>query len=86
MNKNIYENLTNEQLLKKRDLLKGVTIGLGIVALTAIVIISYLIFSNGIKNVPFATLIPVFALPVTFTPVMVSLGQINKEVKSRNLK
>lgn len=36
MKKNIYEELTNEKLLKKRDLFKGVSIGFGVIFLLVI--------------------------------------------------
>ena len=85
MKKNIYEELTNEELLKKRDLFKGVSIGFGVVFILAIAIIIYLFTTQGIKNVSIATLIPVFILPVTFFPLLINLSLLNKEIKSRNL-
>lgn len=85
MKKNIYEELTNEKLLKKRDLLKGVSIGFGVIFLLAIAAIIYIFSVKGIKNVSIATLIPVFTLPVVFMPILINLSLLNKEIKSRNL-
>lgn len=85
MKKNIYEELTNENLIKKRNLLKGVSIGFGIVFILAIAILVYLFATQGFNGVPIVTLVPVFTLPVTFTPLLINWGLLDKEIKSRNL-
>jgi len=85
MKKNIYEELTNEELLKKRALFKGVSIGFGVIYLLAIAIVIYLFTSKGFKNMSIATLIPIFILPITFFPLLINLSLLNKEIKSRNL-
>jgi hypothetical protein len=85
MKKNIYEELTNEKLLKKRGLLKGASIGLGIVFVLATTILIYLLTAKGFNNVPIATLIPVFTMSITFVPLLINLSLMNKEIKSRNL-
>lgn len=66
MKKNIYEELTKEELIKKRDLFKSVSIAFGVIFMLAIAVIIYLFTSKGFKNVSIATLIPVFIIPVTF--------------------
>ena len=83
MKKNVYQELTNEKLLKKRDLLKGISIGFGIIFLLSIAIFIYLFLTKG--SILFATLVPFFAMPVTFVPLMMNLDLMNKEIKSRNL-
>lgn len=85
MKKNSYEKLTNEKLIKKRDTLKSVLIGFGIFLLLAMAVLIYLLAAKGFKNVPVATLIPLFSLPVTFVPLLINLSLLNKEMKSRNL-
>lgn len=84
VNKNFSE-LTDEKLIKRRDLLKGFLIGIGIVWLLLIVFFVY-IFLSGTAKVQIAMLIPLFALPATLTPVFISLGLLNKEIASRGLK
>jgi hypothetical protein len=86
MKKNTYSEWSNEKLLKSRNSLKGASIGLGIVALIAIIILFYLFFSEGLKQKSFAVLLPVFLMPITFLPVFISFSQMDKEIKSRNLK
>jgi len=85
MKKNTYEELSNEKLLKKRDLFKGVLIGFGVIFLLAIGIIVYILSVKGLKNVSIATLVPIFTLPIIFMPILINLSLLNKEIKSRNL-
>jgi cation transporter-like permease len=85
MKKETLADLTNEKLLKRRDLFKGVVIGFGIIFIIMIAFLIYLFAAKGSKNVPIATLIPIFSLPVTMTPVFITLASLNKEVKARNL-
>lgn len=85
MKKNIYEELTDEQLLKKKSLLKGASIGFGIVFLSAIIILVYLWSEQKLKNNSIGSFIPVFVLPITFVPLLINFKLINQEIKSRNL-
>lgn len=83
--KNIYEELTDKQLLKKKNLLKGASIGLGFVFLLAIIILVYLWSEHKLKNNSIGSFIPVFVLPITFVPLLINFKLINQEIKSRNL-
>ena len=85
MKKNTYEELSNEKLLKKRDLFKGVSIGFGVIFLLAIGIIVYILSVKGLENVSITTLVPIFTLPIIFMPILINLSLLNKEIKSRNL-
>lgn len=84
MKQNKLSELTIDQLVKKRDLLKGVSIGIGILYIVVLAIIIYLFVTKGLKNVSYAALIPVFALPVTLTPVLGNMSLLEKEIKSRH--
>ncbi len=85
MEKKGYQNLSDEDLLKKRKTIKSAVIGLGIADLLATIIIVYLFASADPESRKITTLLPLFILPITFMPLIVSLSQINTEVKSRNL-
>ncbi len=84
MKRNIYEELTNEELLKKKDLIKGIAIGFGIILILVIAIVIYLFATNRFKNASIAILIPVLTLPITFIPLLINLSLLNKEIKTRN--
>lgn len=85
MKKNIHEELTNDELIKKRALLKGVSIGFGIIFAAAITVLIYILVEKGFKNVSVATIIPLFSLPIVFMPLLINLSLLNQEIKSRNL-
>jgi membrane-bound acyltransferase YfiQ involved in biofilm formation len=85
MKKNIYEELPNEKLIQKRDLLKGVLIGISIVIVLSVSILGYVFFNEGLKKVSMVTFLPIFMLPITFGPLLINLGLLNKEIKARNL-
>jgi hypothetical protein len=85
MKKNTYEELTNEKLIKKRDLFKGGSIGFAVIFILAIAIVVYIFNVKGFKSGSIATFIPIFTLPITFVPILINLSLLNKEIKSRNL-
>lgn len=85
MKKNIYESLTNEELIKKRNTFKGVSIGFGIVFLLGIIAFIALLVIKGAKGFPFVAFTPFIVMPVTMLPLLINLSLVNKEIKSRNL-
>ena len=85
MNKNIYEQLSNEELIRKRNTLKGVSIGFGIIFIIGIIAFIALLTLKGAKEFPFAAFVPFILMPVTLTPLLINLGLANKEIKARNL-
>ncbi len=84
MKKDVFEHLSTAQLIKRRDLLKGVSIGLGIVVITAFGVLLYIFMINGFEDMPSTSTIPAFMLPVFFLPMLVHLGKLNTEIKRRN--
>ncbi len=86
MKQNKLSELSDEKLLKKRDLLKGITIGFSIVVILILFFFIYIFLTKGFDNIPVASIVPVIALPTTFLPLLIILKQLNKEIKSRNLK
>lgn len=85
MKKNIYEALSNEELIKKRNTLKGVSIGFGVIFALGIVAFISLLIIKGAKGFPFVAFTPFIVMPVTMTPLLINLNMANKEIKSRNL-
>jgi len=86
MHQNKLSQLSLEKLIKRRDLLKGISIGLGIVFILGISLIIYIVTNDDFKRIPFAAFIPIFALPATSAPLLANLSSLNKEIKSRNIK
>ncbi|WP_250252572.1 hypothetical protein [Chryseobacterium sp. Marseille-Q3244] len=85
MKKNIYEQLSDEELLKKRNTFKGVSIGFGIVFILGIIAFITILAIKGAKGFPFAAFTPFIVMPVTMAPLLINLNLVNKEIKSRNL-
>lgn len=85
MKNNNLSELSNEKLIKRRDLFKGFLIGIGIVWLLMIAFVVYIYTTKDTSNLPFIVFLPIFILPVTLTPLFINVGLLNKEVKSRKL-
>ncbi len=81
-----YKELSNEKLLKRRNSLKAALFGLGLVAFIAISISTYFFISYGFKDINIIAFLPLFILPITFLPMLIILGQTDKEIKARNIK
>ena len=84
--KNDLAELSDEKLIKRRDMLKGVLIGMYAVCIVLIFLLLYIFFNKGFSSISIATFIPVFMLPVITLPLLFQVNTLNKEVKSRNLK
>ncbi|MXN89795.1 hypothetical protein GR160_01010 [Flavobacterium sp. Sd200] len=79
MKNNSFTELSTEKLIKKRDLLKGIVIGIAIVwiAMFGLALYFYINKSSAIL------FISVAALPVTLLPVYNYITALNKEIKHR---
>lgn len=78
-----YKKLSNEELLKKRNMLKSSLIGIGIVWVILILVFIGIIISQGFGKIPFASMIPIFTLPIVLLPFGIIINQLNEELKSR---
>jgi len=85
MKKNTLAEISNEELLKKRDLFRGVSIGFAIIYLFMLSFILYLVLTRGFKNVSLVVLTPIFFLPATVMPLLIYFSMLKKEMKSRQL-
>lgn len=85
MKKNIYSDLTDEQLLKKRNFFKGISIGFALIFILVISILLYIYATKGFKSSGIVTLLPIFMLPITLMPLLINFSLINKEIKSRKI-
>lgn len=74
--------LSLEELQKKKKTLQGAAIGLGIVMLVACITLVYL----AITSKKTSLLAVVIGCSITFLPCLISLGQINSELKTRTDK
>jgi len=70
-----------ESLIKQRNLLKGVAIGFGLVLIIAFALILFVAIKK--KNFGLIAVLP--ASMITLIPILVRFGQINTEIKSRQV-
>ena len=84
--KNDLSELSDEKLLKRRDLLKGVLIGMYAVCIVLIALLLWIFFYKEYSEVSIATFIPAMMLPVITLPLLFQVNTLNKEIKSRDLK
>jgi hypothetical protein len=75
------EEATKEALIKRKDLLKGVMIGLGVVYIIALGILIYIASTKGFKKV-FTAFIPLFSLPITLIPLMMNYKALKKRINA----
>ena len=85
-NKNNLSELSDEKLIKRRDLFKGILIGMYVVCVILIILLVFIFFNKGFSAISIASFIPVFMLPVITMPLYFQVTLLEKEVKARNLK
>ncbi|UKT64921.1 hypothetical protein [Pedobacter mucosus] len=79
--KNNLSEQSLEYLIKQRNLLKGAAIGLIIVLILAFIIILFV----AIKKKTYGLIAVLPASMIAFLPILIRLGQINAEIKSRQI-
>ena len=83
MKKNTFSELTNEELIAKKNFTKNVLLGFIIIYF---VIVAVLLFLNkNFGELSIALFVPVFVIPATLMPLFISYRMLKAELKSRNL-
>jgi hypothetical protein len=85
MKKNTLAEISNDELLKKRDLIKVVAIAISIIYSFIIAFVVYYFVTKGFKNHSTLVLTPFFICALPLGLLFIHLGLINKEIKSRHL-
>ncbi len=84
MKKSTYAALTNDELLKKMNLMKQVLLSFIIIYFIIIVIVLFLFFYKDFKA-SIGLMVPIFVIPATLTPLYASYNMLKQEYKSRKL-
>ena len=82
MKKNALKEMNDSDLLKRKNTIKGVLIGFGILFIMAIGTMMSLYANKPFNPV---LLLPCFVIPLTQLPVFVIYSSIKTEIKSRNI-
>lgn len=85
MKNNALAELSTEKLIKRRDLFKGFLIGIGLVWLFMVAFVIYIFATKDTSQFSFVVFLPIFILPVTLSPLLINVGLMNREIKSRKL-
>ena len=82
MKKNTLQEMNDVDLLKRKNTIKGVLIGFGILFIIAIGTMMSLYAAKPFNPVLF---VPCLVIPFTLLPVVVIYNSIKTEIKSRNI-
>jgi hypothetical protein len=85
MKKNTLVEISNDELLKKRNLVKGVAVATSIIYSFIIAFVVYYFVTKGFKNHSTLVITPFFVCALPLGLLFIHLGLINKEIKSRQL-
>ncbi|MEO0059050.1 MAG: hypothetical protein RLZZ312_697 [Bacteroidota bacterium] len=75
-----WSEMTLEELLKKRNVIKSAAIGLGTVMVFATTVLIYIAITEKKPALAFISI----GFFVSLLPIIISISQINKEIKSRD--
>jgi hypothetical protein len=85
MKKDYFAKLSNEELIKKIKLFKGVLIGFSVIYAVIILVLLYLFLNKNFGQLSIAVFVPLLVLPATLSPLLISYNMHRKEFKLRNL-
>jgi hypothetical protein len=85
MKKNSFAKLTNEALLKRLNLFKGILTAIGILYVLIIIVLLYLFFNKNFGQISVAVFVPILVLPAVLSPILISYNLLKKERLIRNL-
>ena len=85
MKKNTFSELTNEELIAKKNFTKNVLLGFIIIYFVIVAVLLFLFLNKNFGELSIALFVPVFVIPATLMPLSISYRMLKAELKSRNL-
>ena len=85
MKKNNYSEMTNDELITKKNFTKQVLLGFIIIYFVIVAIILFLFLNKNFGELSIALFVPVFVIPATLMPLFINYRMLKAELKSRNL-
>lgn len=85
MKKNTFSELTNEELIAKKNFTKNVLLGFIIIYWVIVAILLFLFLNKNFGELSIALFVPVFVIPATLMPLFINYRMLKAELKSRNL-
>lgn len=85
MKKNTYSEMTNDELITKKNFTKQVLLGFIIIYFVIVAVLLFLFLNKNFGELSIALFVPVFVIPATLMPLFISYRMLKAELKSRNL-
>lgn len=85
MKKNTFSELTNEELIAKKNFTKNVLLGFIIIYFVIVAVLLFLFLNKNFGELSIALFVPVFVIPATLMPLFINYRMLKAELKSRNL-
>lgn len=85
MKKNTFSELTNEELIAKKNFTKNVLLGFIIIYFVIVAVLLFLFLDKNFGELSIALFVPVFVIPATLMPLFINYRMLKTELKSRNL-
>lgn len=83
---NSFENLTDEELIKRYKSYKGILTVASICYAVLIGLLIYVFITKGFSDKKPTYFIPFLILPLTISPTIINFNKVKSEVKARNLQ
>lgn len=85
MKKNTYSEMTNDELITKKNFTKQVLLGFIIIYFVIVAVLLFLFLNKNFGELSIALFVPVFVIPATLMPLFINYRMLKAELKSRNL-
>lgn len=85
MKKNSFSKLTDEAVLQKYNLMKGVLIAFSILYAIIILVLLYLFFNKNFGQTTLVMFVPILVFPAVLAPLVINYNLLKKEKIARNL-
>ena len=85
MKKNTYSEMTNDELITKKNFTKQVLLGFIIIYFVIVAVLLFLFLNKNFGELSIALFVPVFVIPATLMPLFISYRMLKAELKFRNL-
>ena len=85
MKKNTYSEMTNDELITKKNFTKNVLLGFIIIYFVIVAVLLFLFLNKNFGELSIALFVAVFVIPATLMPLFINYRMLKAELKSRNL-
>ena len=85
MKKNTYSEMTNDELITKKNFTNQVLLGFIIIYFVIVAVLLFLFLNKNFGELSIALFVPIFVIPATLMPLFINYRMLKAELKSPNL-